>query len=98
MKTTQVAISRQLASDVGVVFVYTMGYCLAREYYTLGRQSDRESQIRYDITYIWNVKNYTNQPVYKIETCSQRKKTLLPKPEVTSYNYEINRYTLLHVK
>ena len=42
---------------------------------------------------MWNLKNYTNQPVYKTETCSQ---TLLAKPEVMSYKYEINRHTLLH--
>ena len=65
---------------------------VAREYYTQWSQSDRESQI-YDITYMCNLKNYTNQPVYRTETCSQRKRTLLPKPEVTGYNHEINRFT-----
>ena len=29
----------------------------------------------YDITYIWNLKNNTNESVYKIETDSQTQKT-----------------------
>ena len=28
-------------------------------------------QISYDITYMWNLKNDTNEPIYKTETDSQ---------------------------
>ena len=31
-------------------------------------KSDRERQISYDITYIWNLKNSTNELIYKTET------------------------------
>ena len=39
-----------------------------RDYYT---KSDREKQISYDITYMWNLKNDTNGLIYKTETDSQ---------------------------
>ena len=32
---------------------------------------DRERQISYDITYMWNVKYDTNELIYKTETDSQ---------------------------
>ena len=34
-------------------------------------KSKRESQIPHDITYMWNLKNSTNEAIYKIETESQ---------------------------
>ena len=34
-------------------------------------QSDRERQISHDITYMWNLKNSTNEIIYKTETYSQ---------------------------
>ena len=34
-------------------------------------ESDRERQISYDITYMWNLKNNTNELIYKTETDSQ---------------------------
>ena len=42
-----------------------------RDGHTKWSQSDREKQIPYDITYMWNLKNITNQPVYKTEIGSQ---------------------------
>ena len=33
-------------------------------------KSDRERQILYDITYVWNGKNDTNKLIYKTETNS----------------------------
>ena len=35
----------------------------------------RERQISYDITFMWNLKNYTNELIYKTETDSQTQKT-----------------------
>ena len=32
---------------------------------------DRERQISYDITYMWNLKTDTNEHIYKTETDSQ---------------------------
>ena len=34
-------------------------------------KSERERQIPYDITYMWNLKYDTNEPIYKTETDSQ---------------------------
>ena len=34
-------------------------------------KSERERQIPYDITYMWNLKYGTNEPTYKTETHSQ---------------------------
>ena len=34
-------------------------------------KSERERQILYDITYMWNVKYNTNEPIYKTETESR---------------------------
>ena len=38
-------------------------------------------QISYDITYMWNLKNDTNEPIYKTETDSQTQKTNLWLPK-----------------
>ena len=37
----------------------------------------RERQILYCITYMWNLKNNTNESIYKTETDSQTQKTNL---------------------
>ena len=51
------------------------------EIITLSEVSQTERQISYDITYMWNLKNDTNELIYKIETDSQTSKTYswLPK-------------------
>ena len=38
-------------------------------------KSKRERQISYDITYVWNLKYGTNEPVCKTETDSQTQRT-----------------------
>ena len=38
-------------------------------------KSERERQIPYDITYMWNLKYSTNEPLYKKETDSQTYRT-----------------------
>ena len=40
----------------------------ARDYSTKRSEPEREGQIPYDITYMWNLKYGTNEPVYKTET------------------------------
>ena len=44
-----------------------------RDYHTKWSKPDRERQILYDITYMWNLKkkNDTNELIYKRETDSQ---------------------------
>ena len=39
-----------------------------RDYHTKWNKSDRERQISYDITYMWNLKYDTNELIYKTET------------------------------
>ena len=62
--------------------------------------SERERQMLYDVIYIWNLKNNTDESVYKTETESQTQKTnsWLPKGRGreggTSWKYRINRYKL----
>ena len=63
-------------------------------------------QILYDITYMWNLKNNTNEyiNICKTETDSQIQKTnfWLPKERGkgggTNLRYGINRYKLLYIK
>ena len=42
-----------------------------RAYHTKWSKSEKERQIPYDITYMWNLKNNTNESIYKTETDSQ---------------------------
>ena len=42
-----------------------------RDYHTKWSKLDREKQIPYDITYMWNLKYDTNEHIYKTETDSQ---------------------------
>ena len=43
-------------------------------------KSDRERQIPYDITYMWNLKYDKSEPTYRTETDSQTKRTDLELP------------------
>ena len=46
--------------------------CLDLEIIILSEvKSDREKQISYDMSYIWNLKNDTNELIYKVEIDSQ---------------------------
>ena len=42
-----------------------------RDYHIKWNESERERQISYDITYVWNLKYDTNELIYKTETDSQ---------------------------
>ena len=39
-----------------------------RDYHTKWNKSEKERQISYDITYMWNLKYETNEPIYETET------------------------------
>ena len=43
---------------------------VTRDYHTKWSKSERERQIPHDITYTWNLKYDTNEPVYETETDS----------------------------
>ena len=42
-----------------------------RDYHTKWSKSEEERQIPYDITYTWNLKYDTNEPIYETETDTQ---------------------------
>ena len=42
-----------------------------RDHHTKWSKSERERQIPYNITYMWNPKYHTNELVYETETDSQ---------------------------
>ena len=44
-----------------------------REYHIKWNKLKRERQIACDIAYMWNLKNYTNELIYKIERDKHRK-------------------------
>ena len=46
-----------------------------RDYHTKHSKSERERQIPYVITCLWNLKYDTNKPIYKRETDSQTRRT-----------------------
>ena len=50
-----------------------------RDYHTNWRKSDRERQILYDITYMWNLKNNTNESIYKTDSQTWKTNLWLPK-------------------
>ena len=52
-----------------------------RDYHTKWSKANKERQISYDITYVWNLKYDTNELIYKTESDSQRINLWLPKRE-----------------
>ena len=52
-----------------------------RDYRTKWSKSDRERQISYDITYMWNLKNDTNELIYQTDTDSQTQRMNLWLPK-----------------
>ena len=54
-----------------------------RDDHSMGSKSDRERQISYDITHMWNLilENDTNELIYKTETDFQISKTTLRLPK-----------------
>ena len=54
---------------------------LDRDYYIKQSKSERERQISYDITYMWNIKYDTNELIYEPQTDSQTQKPKLWLPK-----------------
>ena len=48
-----------------------------RDYHTKRSKLERERQIPYGITYMWNLKYAINEPICKTETDSQTQRTYL---------------------
>ena len=61
----------------------------------------RERQISYDITYMWNLKNDTNEPIYKTDVENNlmvtRGKRWGERGEI-NWEIGIEIYTLLYIK
>ena len=63
----------------GILLSYTKGWNNAscsnmdgpRDYHTKWSKSERERQIPHDITYMWHLKDDTNDLIYKTEADSQ---------------------------
>ena len=55
--------------DLGCVCVYIYTHTHTMNYYSAIKNIllSREGQILYDSTYMWNLKYYTNEPIYKIK-------------------------------
>ena len=51
-----------------------------RDYHTMWSKSKKETQIPYDITYMWNLKYGKDESIYKTETDSQTYRTDLCMP------------------
>ena len=88
MGTTEVSTSRWMDKDVvhvykGIVLSHKKEYNIticsnmdaARDYPAKRSKSEKERQIPYDTTYMWNPKYGTSELVYKIETNSQTWRT-----------------------
>ena len=73
-----------------------------RDYQTKGSKSDRERQIPYDITYMWNLKYDTNESIYQTEIDSQTIENRLVVSKARgeggmAWESEISRYKLLYM-
>ena len=75
-----------------------------RDYHIKWSKSERERQIPYHITYMWNLKYDPNELIYKTETESQTEKTYLwlPKEEGSGgrmdWEFGISRCKLLYIQ
>ena len=84
MLTTETSINRGMNKEVVYIYneiphnhkkEFNKAICsnmdATRDYHTKWSKSERERQIPYIITHMWNLKYSTNEPIYKTETDSQ---------------------------
>ena len=75
-----------------------------RDYHTKWSKSDRERQISYEITYMWNLKYDTNELIHETETDSQIQRTDLWLPRgrgrrrVLNWEFGISRCKPLYIE
>ena len=72
-----------------------------RDYHTKWSKSERERQIPYDITYMWNLKYDTNEITYKTNRLTDTENKLMAtKGERGGINYDfgISKYQLLYIR
>ena len=75
------------------------------DYHSKRSMSDRETWISYDIAYMWNLKNGTNELIYKTEIVTNVETVMVTRGESGGevgggINWEIgiDIYTLLYIK
>ena len=56
-----------LAVKANEIMPFTTAWMDLRDYHTKWSKPDREWQMSYDITYMWNLKNDTNELICKTE-------------------------------
>ena len=63
-------------------------------------KAERERQIPYDITYIWNLINSTNEPFHRKETCGLGEQTCGCQGGGSGKDWElgVNRCKLFHLE
>ena len=54
----------------------------SRDYHTKLSKSERERQVPYDITYMWNLKYDPNELIYETESQTERTDVWLPRAGV----------------
>ena len=74
----------------------------ARDYHTKCSESEGERPTLYGITYTWNLKHDTNQPIYETETDTQTQNRLVS-PKVgggreVNWEFGVGRCRLLHLE
>ena len=75
-----------------------------RDYYTKWRKSERERQISYHITYVWNLKKWYKWTYLQIRNRPRHRKQTYDYRGGKgggvgiNWKYEINRHTLLCIK
>ena len=66
-----------------------------RDYHTKPSKSERERQTPYDITYMWNLKQDTNEPINKTDSQIRRTDLWLLRGE-KYWEFGISKYKLLY--
>ena len=71
-----------------------------RDYHTKWSKSDRERQISYDITYLWNLKQWYKETYLQNRNrlTDVENKLMVTKGQSGGDKVRINRYTLLYIK
>ena len=75
-----VEFKKQTSMDQeNVIYLWNNAICShmdgPRDYHTKWSKSERERQMSYDITYVWNLKYDTKELIYETETDSQTHST-----------------------
>ena len=66
------------------------------DYHTKQSMSERERQIPYDVTYMWNLKYNTNELTYETETDSKTERTNWWLP--SGWEFGVSRCKLLYIR